>query len=171
VIIQVNIDRNKSLDWKRLIRRIHDKLVYIELWKSKLLSPPALLQRLDTAFKDQHTDHRGFNRTTSELYQRILADARASKVPSNLSNKIQKLGQQTTGKTSTSALLAKPLVAETFELLRTIEYHLNFEDIILFRSLAEKKLTREVTHQSWMGEVFSWLSGGKPSAVAEEDKV
>ena len=166
MIVQIKIDRKKTFDWKRLIRRLHDKLVYIDLWKSKLVSNQALLQRLEAACSSLHTDYRSFDRSQSDLYQRILADARALQRLADAHKTSADIDTQ-----SKTPRVVKPLEQETMELLRAIEYELTFEDIILFRSLAEKQLSREVTQQSWLGGVFSWLSGSKSSHVAEEEKV
>ena len=166
VIVQIKIDRKKTFDWRRLVRRLHDKLVYIDLWKSKLVSNQVLLQRLEAACISLNTDYRFFERNQSALYQQILAEAKA----------LQRFAEANKGSTdvdfqSKNPRIVKPLEQDTMELLRAIEYELTFEDIILFRSLAEKQLSREVTQQSWLSGVFSWLSGSKTSQVAEEEKV
>lgn len=46
VLLQIRIDRKKHLSLRQISRRHRDKLVYTELWKSKLVSSAALINQL-----------------------------------------------------------------------------------------------------------------------------
>lgn len=57
-------------------------------------------------------------------------------------------------------------------MLRMLEEALTFEDIIFFRSLAEKHIAESslVSAGSWLGGVMSWAIGGWYGGVSEEEK-
>jgi hypothetical protein len=63
------------------------------------------------------------------------------------------------------------LSQRTISILEELEARLSFEDIILFRSLAERDLSDEVPSQkSWVGGWASWAMGGWYGGVSEEEK-
>jgi hypothetical protein len=58
-------------------------------------------------------------------------------------------------------------------MLRMLEEALTFEDIIFFRSLAEKQIAESslVSAGSWLGGVMSWAAGSWYGGVSEEEKL
>ena len=136
-------------------QRIEDKLVYIELWKSRMVSPSNLLQVHASNF-----DRPQLDRAKSELYQSILETARM------LRREKRARGNEEDGLTMIPESLDEPRI----NLLRALEYDLCFEDLLMFRSMAEMTVSQETRNQSWLGSIFSWATGGKPTAVSDEER-
>lgn len=165
VIVQIQIDQKKEMNWKSFAVRAKNKMVYIELWKRKLVTSTSSLGKFASSksahFKVKLKKH-------EQLYDDILRKCR------------QKLQQQSTDSASiqskttdvasvTIRSLPQPLDDNSYDLLMFLEHDLSFEDIVLFRSLAEKSLPTEVETTFW-GGWMTWLSGGGKTGVQEEEK-
>jgi hypothetical protein len=147
----------RCLSWRQLKRRINDKAVYIELWKSKLNTSPIILTPIeamaksyDKNFNDKKTakdidsiDHAYEDiprYRSSEVYVKILKQIYAAK------NRTDSILQSLTkvidipinllSSSSPAPVPAGPvltLTSETAALLRAIERHASFDDIMYFR--------------------------------------
>lgn len=203
VLLQIRIDRKKHLSLRQISVRHRDKLVYTELWKSKLISSAAVVNQLSQAIEDNIKPV--LDRDSSAIYQATYNRAKLhlaaaqqkegaqkgpvltskglkqSKFTASLNNAKIPTGEEKTEKSPEGRPLPaaphalprpiQPLNKDSIELLRTLEYMLSFEDIVLFRSLAEKNLSLETTTQSWLGGLMSWVStGGQTVTVSEEEK-
>lgn len=157
VLSQVKARRRRTFTRGRFNQRIEDKLVYIELWKSKLMTSANALQRLPQA----DADLSGFTRS-SLLYRQVLSTARykrrTDQVIELANGNNNHHNQQTT------------LNEDTIRLLHFLEKELDFQDLLYFRSIAEKAFSAEEgSKATWVGSLLSWASGGK-AANTEEDR-
>ena len=128
--------------------------MYIELWKRKLVggyksvSHASRLQQLRTLDVN----------STEILFNSLLEqyDARKEGIRGTGGKGGKGVGSQTIGKLS----------GDMIQLLGKLEEKLSFEDILFFRSLAEKELSNAGSQKSWLGGVVSWAFGG----YSEEEK-
>lgn len=59
---------------------------------------------------------------------------------------------------------------DELDLLNRMERILSFEDIVYFRSMAERDFSHEETQRGWLRGLMSWVSGGKTGDTVEEEK-
>jgi hypothetical protein len=205
VLLQTKTVR-KSLTWEQLKERKVDKLVYIELWRRKLNTPPALWSSISSSVaaikrKQKHkrkmkksvhefntmnnitqTDEKTLYRT-SEAYvsiqEEIESEKNKAEIPSIFPLPLPLLrpsiARNRSLKPAPSPMYPTPhgrtpryedraeekgkgLDDVTALLLRDIECYCTFDDIIYFRTLAEKDLvaTDEDGHRSWLFGFISW---------------
>jgi hypothetical protein len=64
----------------------------------------------------------------------------------------------------------QPLDADTAGLFADLEERLSFDDIIFFRSLAEKELSQTATSRGWLGGLTSLTSWASGAWTGEEEK-
>jgi hypothetical protein len=163
----------KSLTWRQLNSRINDKAVYIELWRSKLntssiiLTPiEAMAKTYDKNFNDKKKDIDidNFNHAyednpryrSSEVYIKILKQIDAIK---NKTESILQILLSSSSPAPVPAGSVLTLTSETAALLRAIERHASFDDIMYFRSLAENEVTVSSRDSSWAQGVLLWAIG------------
>jgi hypothetical protein len=182
ILHQLRSSMRGGFSSRRFNQRISDKLVYIELWKSKILSPAGTKLPSDLSLDQKRsTEFR-----SSKLYKRLRKISRDRRLQSKQKNAskdasadgdvaAKKQKRKAPGEDDSqldayyvvSAL--KPLTLESACLLAIMEFHLSFEDILYFRSLAELDMSLESKVPTWIGSMFSWASGGRLGGISAED--
>ena len=158
VITQLK-QQGKRLSWDELLARRDNKKVYIELWKRKLIGGTKKLSTASTAggsinAEAQERLFQSVLETYNKKRKKVMEEKRkssSSSSPSSSAGSTQRIGK---------------LNSEMMQLLEKLEEKLSFEDILFFRSLAEKELSDMGSQKSWLGGVVSWAFGG----YSEEEK-
>ena len=159
-------------------RRIEDQLVYIELWKSKLIGRVPVKSRREPEGKALFCEMCALSRRrrAATRVRKAAAEA-AGGLSSNYSNLADDASEShlsipsSSGggggggsDASTGRLSVEPVRAQSegmAALLAQLEEKLSYEQIIYFRSLAENDLTYDDPKDSWMGAWVNWASGGR----------
>jgi vacuolar protein sorting-associated protein 13A/C len=178
VMFQMHAER-RSLSWRQISDRSLDKDVYIELWKYKLCTPTGVLNAALTAAakmkaaptktcsssprsteeqaaapslagtKGRNVSAEKLAYRSQALFSELLAESRARR---------KSLRERLPGRSFRPPSIPV-LNADTAALLMALERKLTFEDIVYFRSLAEKELAESgtsVNRQGWMDGALSW---------------
>lgn len=155
VLSQVRSKMHKRyITRSNLNRRIEDKFVYVELWKSKMITTPSQMNRL----KLQEKDLSLFPRHEARLYG-VLVD--------------QVRDRRKAGIGFESKIKPAMLLDESYTLLKKMEFDLDYEDILYFRTIAEKSFSVEEQKASWASSIFGMVYGNSNSKEAvgsEEEK-
>ncbi len=179
VLIQLRIDRHKEkgLNFKKFTQRLEDKFVYLELWKARLVSSSKILQQLNqnnpflnadissSASDSGATEKPRLDRRNHQLYQRLLRMARRAVLERKFRENDIDFSPEI-DLTKVDARTIQPLDSEKIALLQLLEYELSFEDIIYFRSLAERNVSFETRKENWLGNVYSWITTGSSSSYS-----
>jgi len=160
-VYQMRTERRKFTG-KELNRRIQDKYVYVELWKKKLETKSSAVKRnnsepisanidnISNIFSEQDPYEHIRN---GQLYQTVLEAARrkkAEKSPSILNSNRKPIKEPYT-------------LAEGMDLLVDLEHILSFEDIVVFRSIAENDFSQIQSTNGWLGGILAWATGSEES--------
>lgn len=160
-VYQMRTERRKFTG-KELNRRIQDKQVYVELWKRKLEMKANATKKTNSDPISANFDNKNniFNEEdpyehirNGTLYQTVLNIAKRKKA-----EKVQSL------QSSPKKAMKEPYtLAEGMDLLIDLEHILSFEDIIVFRSIAENDFSQVQTTNSWLGGILAWATGAEES--------
>eukprot|EP01038_Epipyxis_sp_PR26KG_P013582 gene13582-18231_t len=160
IIAEKRVEKLKRLTGRQ---RAEDNLVYGELWKSKLCSAQGVIIQFNNMKVDHLSDR--LDRKAS-LYLTILKNARS------VANERRMNHSNLQANDNSSYEKIKSLQIDTMKLLHQLEYELSFEDIIYFRSNAEQHLSISTKQNSWISELYSWVSGGKnANATVDDNKI
>ena len=159
-VYQMRTERRKFTG-KELNRRIQDKYVYVELWKRKLEMKSSATKKSNSEptsakiddNKNIFSEQDPYEHIRSgELYQTVLSIARRKKFEkSSIQNSNRK------------AIKEPYSLAEGMELLVDLEHILSFEDIVVFRSIAENDFSQLQTTNGWLGGILAWATGAEES--------
>ena len=103
------------------------------------------------------------------LYDKLCGTGRRRRQLLQAAEEAAKGTSKAGGKSAAAAtsLPVQRFDADMVRLLQEMEEKLSFEDIVYFRSLAEKELSETVSQQSWLAGVVSWaLTGSTGGAGA-----
>ncbi|RYH32534.1 hypothetical protein EON65_00390 [archaeon] len=154
-------------------------MVYIELWRSRLISPASIVNQIGQ-FSSTLPD---LDREHSSLYQSLLKTSRKRKLQEKLqrgivandNKSVQSFSTLSSGREDDSVsapfdnMSVLPLDSDKIMLLQQLESNLSFEDILYFRSLAEMSSPNDIRKETWFGSLIGWATG-KPSSQAEEER-
>ena len=160
-VYQMRTERRKFTG-KELNRRIQDKYVYVELWKRKLEMKANTTKKTNSEPISANFDNKKniFNEEdpyehvrSGILYQTVLSIAKRKKA-----EKVQSV------MSSAKKVIKEPYtLVEGMDLLIDLEHILSFEDIIVFRSIAENDFSQIQTTNSWLGGILAWATGAEES--------
>eukprot|EP00981_Chlorochromonas_danica_P007182 scaffold1594_cov171-Ochromonas_danica.AAC.17 len=177
VLIELRLEKKREFSLKRFMKRARDKAVYVELWRSRLVSPASAVNQLGQVNDSLPL----LDRENNLLYQQLLIIGRKRLTTEQRKRRASKtdLTVASSAKLADSALITSgseidlnavvPLDTERIQLLQQLEYDLSFEDILFFRSLADLHAPVDYKPTSWTGNIMGWITG-KPASNGDEDR-
>lgn len=163
-VYQMRTERRKFTG-KELHRRIQDKYVYVELWKKKLETKSSAVKKSNSEpvtanIDNTNSDSNIFSEQdpheyirSGQLYQTVLSIARRKKAEKS----------QSVQNSNRKSIKEPYSLAEGMDLLIDLERILSFEDIVVFRSIAENDFSQIQSTNGWLGGVLAWATGVEES--------
>jgi hypothetical protein len=104
------------------------------------------------------------DRKSNDLYQKLLRMAKRLNVEKKFRENDISFNPILENSSKVDSKSISSLDNEKIFLLQLLEYELSFEEIIYFRSLAERNISFETKKEGWLRNAFSWVSGSGSSS-------
>jgi hypothetical protein len=167
VVHQLKDSNRTNLSWRDLKKRSFDKLVYIELWKGRLVKDKKISPSKVNVISDLsiYIDDSSINSAKSDVSFHYSNFSMKTRTASKLYFELLSLARKRSAPSETVIIAANQVIVftpEAVKLLDILEEKLTFDEIVFFRALAEREIISQNTNgvaKSQYSGAIGWMGG------------